>query len=111
MIKVLINHASNGQVNFLEIKGHANSAPHGEDLVCAEVSAVVTGGFNNLKNYKSDSVIQETALAYLVHNFSQRDDILNACRLFNQIDVSGDGKINKTESYKGLSKKYPLAME
>ena len=52
MIKVLINHASNGQVNFLEIKGHANSAPHGEDLVCAEVSAVVTGGFNNLKNYK-----------------------------------------------------------
>ena len=52
MIKVLINHASTGQVNFLEIKGHANSAPHGEDLVCAEVSAVVTGGFNNLKNYK-----------------------------------------------------------
>ncbi|MCQ2800982.1 MAG: ribosomal-processing cysteine protease Prp [Bacilli bacterium] len=52
MIKVLITHASNGQVNFLEIKGHATSAPHGEDLVCAEVSAVVTGGFNNLKNYK-----------------------------------------------------------
>ncbi len=52
MIKVKIGHASNNQVNFLEVKGHANSAPHGEDLVCAEVSAVVTGGFNNLKNYK-----------------------------------------------------------
>ncbi len=52
MIKVKIGHASNNQVNFLEVKGHANSAPHGKDLVCAEVSAVVTGGFNNLKNYK-----------------------------------------------------------
>ena len=52
MIKVKIGHASNHQVNFLEVKGHANSAPHGEDLVCAEVSAVITGGFNNLKNYK-----------------------------------------------------------
>ena len=52
MIKVKIGHASNHQVNFLQVKGHANSAPHGEDLVCAEVSAVITGGFNNLKNYK-----------------------------------------------------------
>ena len=52
MIKVKIGHASNHQVNFLEVKGHANSAPHGEDLICAEVSAVITGGFNNLKNFK-----------------------------------------------------------
>ena len=52
MIKVKIGHASNNQVNFLEVKGHANSAPYGEDLVCAEVSAVVTGGFNNLKNHQ-----------------------------------------------------------
>ena len=52
MIKVKIGHASNNQVNFLEVRGHANSAPHGEDLVCAEVSAVITGGFNNLRNHK-----------------------------------------------------------
>ena len=52
MIKVTISHASNGQVNFLEIKGHADSAPYGRDLVCAAVSAVITGGFNNLKNIK-----------------------------------------------------------
>ena len=52
MIKVTINHASNGQVNFIEIKGHADSAPYGRDLICAAVSAVVTGGFNNLNNHK-----------------------------------------------------------
>ena len=57
---------------------------------------------NNLKSYKRDSIIQETALAYLVHNFPQMKDVVNACKLFNQIDVNGDGKINKQEFLKGL---------
>ena len=61
---------------------------------------------NNLKNYKSDSVIQETALAYLVHNFPQMKDVINACKLFNQIDTSGDGKITQDELYKGIAAKY-----
>ena len=52
MIKITINHASNNQVNFLEITGHANSAPYGKDLICAATSAVITGGFNNLHNLK-----------------------------------------------------------
>ena len=52
MIKVKIGHASNNQVNFLEVRGHANSAPHGEDLVCAAVSGILGGGFNNLRNHK-----------------------------------------------------------
>ena len=59
----------------------------------------------NLKKYKRDSVIQETALAYIVHNFSQMPDVINACKLFNQIDVNGDGKITKDEFLKGLEKK------
>ena len=61
---------------------------------------------NNLKSYKKDSIIQETALAYLVHNFPQMKDVVNACKLFNQIDVNGDGKINKAELLKGLQSKY-----
>ena len=56
----------------------------------------------NLKNYHSDSVIQETALAYLVHNFPQSSDVINACKLFNLMDVSGDGKINQKELLQGL---------
>jgi calcium-dependent protein kinase len=59
----------------------------------------------NLKAYKRDSIIQETALAYLVHNFPQMKDVINACKLFNQIDVNGDGKINKAELLKGLQSK------
>jgi calcium-dependent protein kinase len=59
----------------------------------------------NLKAYKRDSIIQETALAYLVHNFPQMKDVVNACKLFNQMDVDGDGKINKKEFLKGLQNK------
>ena len=61
---------------------------------------------NNLKNYKRTSVIQEAALAYLVHHFPHIKDVVNACKLFNQIDHSGDGKISKAELYKGISALY-----
>ena len=62
--------------------------------------------FNNLKNYKRTSIIQETALAYLVHQFPRIKDVINACKLFNQIDKSGDGKISEKELYKGLLGRY-----
>ena len=58
--------------------------------------------FKNLKNYKRTSIIQETALAYLVHQFPRIKDVINACKLFNQIDNNGDGKITETELYNGL---------
>lgn len=48
MIKVKIGKTDTG-FNFLEVKGHANSGPYGHDLVCAAVSAVITGGLNNLE--------------------------------------------------------------
>ena len=62
----------------------------------------------NLKNYKNHSVIQQTALAFLVHNFPQLKDVINACKLFNQIDTNGDGKINKKELYEGLKEKIKI---
>jgi calcium-dependent protein kinase len=62
--------------------------------------------FKNLKNYKRTSIIQETALAYLVHQFPRIKDVVNACKLFNQIDKSGDGKISKEELYNGLVGRY-----
>ena len=68
MIKVKIGHASNHQVNFLEVKGHANSAEYGKDLVCAAVSAVVTGGFNNLVNVSDYEIKLQEGHAYFKSN-------------------------------------------
>ena len=38
----------NGKIVNLTVKGHANSAPKGEDLVCSAVSAILVGGCNAL---------------------------------------------------------------
>ena len=61
---------------------------------------------DNLKRYKRTSVIQETALAYLVRHFTQIKDVVNACKLFNQIDHNQDGKITKDELFKGINAIY-----
>lgn len=39
---------SKEKIIFLSAKGHANYAPHGKDIVCSAVSAVLAGGFNAL---------------------------------------------------------------
>ena len=48
MIKITATR-NNGKIISLTVKGHANSAPHGEDLVCAAVSSILVGGCNALK--------------------------------------------------------------
>ena len=58
----------------------------------------------NLKSYKSNSIIQETALSYLVHNYLDLKEVVNACKLFGKIDINGNGKITLDDLNKGLSK-------
>ena len=43
-------------------------------------------------------------MAYLVHNYSDLEEVENAYKLFNKIDVNGDGKITTEILYKGISK-------
>jgi uncharacterized protein YsxB (DUF464 family) len=47
MIKVTIK-IQNSLIRMIKVTGHALSAPYGEDLVCAGVSAIMTGGANAL---------------------------------------------------------------
>ena len=58
----------------------------------------------NLKNYQSNSILQETALAFLVHNYPDLEEIVNACKLFGKIDINGNGKITVDDLNKGLCK-------
>ena len=50
MIKITASR-KNGKIVNLTVKGHANSAPHGEDLVCAAVSSILVGGCNALNKH------------------------------------------------------------
>ncbi|MFX3674507.1 MAG: ribosomal-processing cysteine protease Prp [Paenisporosarcina sp.] len=46
MIQVTIEQDQSGQVRSFEMKGHADFAEHGKDLVCAGASAVSFGALN-----------------------------------------------------------------
>ncbi|WP_369902462.1 ribosomal-processing cysteine protease Prp [Bacillus manliponensis] len=46
MIKVTINRTKLGSIQSFKMTGHANFAPHGQDLVCAGTTAVVFGAIN-----------------------------------------------------------------
>ena len=77
MIKVLIKNEGN-KFFSLEVKGHANSAPHGEDLVCAGVSAILTGGFNSLEKPEYFTIELKEGYAYLEkkNDISQHDEVV-----------------------------------
>lgn len=49
MIKVMITRHSDGTIDSFTVKGHANYAKHGEDIVCAGVSAVTVGTVNAIE--------------------------------------------------------------
>ena len=43
-------------------------------------------------------------MAFLVHNYPDLEEIVNACKLFGKIDINGNGKITVEDLCKGLSK-------
>ena len=77
-----------------------------EIRVDIEDPKIIEAYLRNLKNYKKSSQIQEIALAYLVHNHPELEEVDNACKLFAIIDKKGNGKITKEDLYNGLSAFY-----
>ena len=63
-----------------------------------------TNYINNLKAYRSGNTLQNAALAYLVHNCSQLDEVQDAYKLFAQMDKNNDGKIGEDELLDGFVK-------
>ena len=57
MIRIIVRYDDQNHPVGLEAKGHANSGPHGYDLVCAAVSTVITGGANALDESKKWKVV------------------------------------------------------
>ena len=60
MIKVVIKlDEATKKIISLEVKGHSNKDAYGKDLVCAEVSAIITGGMNALMDKDYDFILKE----------------------------------------------------
>ena len=107
LIQKLLNKDINKRISAQEALNHPWFKENKSKELYNEIlnEKVLQKLLDNLKKYKKNSIIQETALAYLVHNFPQMKDVINACKLFNQIDLNGDGKITEHELYKGLCTK------
>ena len=112
LLKKLLERDINKRIGASEALNHPWLKEHKSKELFNEIvdQSIVERLLLNLKNYKKNSIIQETALAYLVHNFPQMKDVINACKIFNQIDANGDGKITKQELYDGLKSKIKIEL-
>ena len=83
MIKIQIN-KTNNKYSSLIVSGHSNYDEHGKDIVCAGVSAVVTGGLNALANENkkiiSDKPLQNYAIQF-VENFYHTENLFNIYKI------------------------------
>ncbi|QQY77898.1 ribosomal-processing cysteine protease Prp [Mycoplasma mycoides subsp. capri] len=55
MVDIIINYKNNKIIQF-QMKGHANSDEYGKDLVCAGLTAIVSGALNAIDFYYKNDV-------------------------------------------------------
>ena len=70
MIKIQIN-KTNNKYSSITVSGHSNYDEHGKDIVCAGVSAIVTGGLNAL------IIADKNSISYEVKDGYVNVDVLN----------------------------------
>ena len=65
MIKIVIKRdESSNKITSIEVKGHSGKDVKGKDLVCAAISAIMTGGMNALSDKDYDFKL-ESGHAYI----------------------------------------------
>lgn len=73
MIKIHVKKKDN-QINDISIKGHANYADYGQDIVCAAVSSIVITSINAIINIDKNAI--EYNKTMFIKNV-KKDDITN----------------------------------
>ena len=61
----------------LEMKVHANTAAYGEDLLCAAISAIITGGFNAFDDDDIKEIKLDEGYAKVITSSDKGQIILN----------------------------------
>ena len=80
MIKVnLIK--TNDIVTGLKVTGHAMSAEYGNDLICAAVSAILTGGFNAFNDSDIKSIELKEGYAFVEVNLNKGQEVLKVLEI------------------------------
>ena len=97
MIKVQINKTDN-KYSSLIVSGHSNYDEHGRDIVCAGVSAVVTGGLNALAIENKDKISYRVEDGYVNVDVLDIDDD-NLQRIMDVIILRSSIQSSSKDSY------------
>jgi calcium-dependent protein kinase len=58
---------------------------------------------NNLRKYSATKKLQQSTLAYIVHNLTKKEDTDVLRSIFIEFDENGDGRLSKDELIQGLN--------
>ena len=94
MISVVIS-KHNNEYKCVSLKGHADYADHGQDIVCSAVSVLVINTFNSIERFTDDAFSCEAAEdgGYMSMTFT--DDISSESQLLLDSMVLGLDEIHK----------------
>ena len=73
-----------------------------KNLLVSTAKQNITIHLGKLANYRKGFKLQQVAIAFIVHNMPQNDEIRNINAIFRLIDENGDGRITKQELIKGF---------
>lgn len=81
MIKVTVFRDDNGICNGFHSLGHAGYAEHGQDIVCAAVSVLITNAINSVEEFTDDGMTCEVNEKNGEVRFAFTGDISNESKL------------------------------
>ncbi len=74
-----------------------------KELLFATAKKNIKSILSKLCTYKAEHQLQQVAIAFIVHNIGQTEEVKRIFQAFQLIDENGDGRITKDELIKGLS--------
>ncbi|WP_434324063.1 ribosomal-processing cysteine protease Prp [Mycoplasma capricolum subsp. capricolum] len=85
MVDIIIKYKNN-KIIKLQMQGHANSAEYGKDLVCAGLTAIISGALNAIDNYYKNDVDIEV-LENKITIFVKKEDNQNLQLMLNMLKI------------------------
>jgi len=97
MITIRIERDKKQAVIGFSAEGHANTAPHGQDIVCAGISALIQASVFGLERYlKREITLQQTGNNFAVRLVGAPDDQTQAILETMILGLTEIAKLNPT---------------
>ena len=105
LIKLLLEHDPNKRISAKAAINHEwFKIQNTKELLfnCSNGANTMGSMLNTISSYKSDFKLQQVAIAFIVHNMTQTEEVKEIYSIFRQLDDNGDGRITKDELVLGM---------